>query len=367
MKKWVNPNILGLNPYEPGRPVEEIQRQFKLKKIVKLASNENPYPIPKNVSQAIKKEISLLNRYPDSESFYLKKKIAEYNAIQSQNLIVGAGSVEIIRMIIHAFLKPGEKVITSKKTFLMYKTATIESAGEMAFIEADMDSEYRYDFNNILKQIDKDVKIIFIANPNNPTGTMVSKEKILEFIKKIPEDKLIVLDNAYHEYVSDMDNYLDGINLAVNSKNIIVLKTFSKIYGLAGLRIGYGIANEEIIYYLNQVKAPFNVTSIAQSAALASLENDDYKNHSARLNWKNKENLFNQMFNLGMRVIPSETNFLFCPLETDTKELNQQLLQEGVIIRPLHPFGVPDGIRVSVGLEEENHYFIKKLGKILNK
>jgi histidinol-phosphate aminotransferase len=367
MNNQVNPNILGLNPYEPGRPVEEIKRQFNLKKVVKLASNENPFPIPKNVSKAIKREISLLNRYPDSDCFELKKKIAEYNSLQSKNIIIGAGSVEIIRMIIHAFLKPGEKVITSKNTFLMYKTGTIESAGEQAFVEAEMDSEYRYDLDNLLKRIDERTKIIFIANPNNPTGTMISKAKIIDFIKKIPEDKIIVLDNAYHEYVTDMDNYLDGIEMAINSKNLIVLKTFSKIYALAGLRIGYGITNEKIIYYLNQVKAPFNVTSLAQCAAMASLENDDYKIQSARLNWKNKENLFKQMFNLGLRVIPSETNFLFCPLGTDTQELNQQLLKEGVIIRPLHAFGMRDGIRVSIGREEENNYFIEKIRKILHK
>lgn len=367
MKKLVNQNILGLNPYEPGKPVEEIQREFKLKKVIKLASNENPLPIPQKVSQAIKKEISDLNRYPDSESFTLKENIAEYNGIQSKNLIVGAGSVEIIRMIVHAFLKPGEKVVTSKNTFLMYKTATIETAGEQAFIEADMDSEYYFDLDKILKLLDKDTKIIFIANPNNPTGTMIPKTKILNFIKKVPEDKFIVLDHAYHEYVTNVDNYTDGIELAINSKNIIVLKTFSKIYGLAGLRIGYGVANEEIIYYLNQIKAPFNVTSIAQRAAMASLENDDFKNFSAQLNQKNKENLFNQILNLGLKVIPSEANFLFCPLETNTEELNQQLLREGIIIRPLHAFGIPDGIRVSIGLEEENHYFIKKLSKIINK
>ena len=365
MNNLINPNVLELNPYEPGKPVEEIKRKYNLKRVIKLASNENPFPIPPNISDAINREFSQLNRYPDSDSYYLREKIAAYNHIDKKNVIVGAGSVELIRMIIRNFLKPGERVLTSKKTFVFYRIATTEEAGKAAYVEAGMDETFKYDLNNIYRLIDERTKIIFIANPNNPTGTMLSKNQLHNFIEKIPDYKIIVLDNAYHEYVSSFRDYPDGIDLAVNKKNVIVLRTFSKIYSLAGLRVGYAISNEEIISYLGRVKAPFNVTRAAQSAAMAALESEDFKNESAKLNVKNREKLFKKLQELGLKVIPSAANFLLFFPGTGIAELNERLLKEGVIIRPVRAFGVPDGMRVTVGFEEDNDYFVEKLGKAL--
>jgi histidinol-phosphate aminotransferase len=365
MEHLVNPNILDLMPYKPGKPVEEIQREYQLDKVVKLASNESPFPVPERVSQAIVNEISLINTYPDNNSFYLRKRLAEYNGIDEGQVVVGAGSVEIIRMLIRAFLNPGETVLTSENTFIFYKIATLEAAGKDAYIEAPMGDDYKFNLDAIYNLMDDKTKIIFLTNPNNPTGTTVPKQAILNFIDKVPEDKIIVLDNAYHEFVSDPANYADGIQESLNRKNVIVLRTFSKIYALAGLRIGYGISNKENISLLNRVKAPFNVTRVAQAAALASLENDDFKIKSASQNIKNREKLFNQLKEMGIKVIPSETNFLLFVPEIDPNELNQRLLKEGVIIRPLAAFGVPDAMRVTVGFEEDNDYFIEKLKKVL--
>ena len=361
-----NPYILELTQYSPGKPIEELKREYNIDRVVKLASNENPFAIPENVSEAIKDEISSVRYYPDTDSYYLKNRIVEYNGVKFGNVTVGAGLVEIIRMIIRTFLKPGEKVLTSEKTFLFYRIATIETGGKKSFAEASMDGDYRFNLSRMKKMIDDRTKIIFITNPNNPTGTILSREEILNFIDDIPEDKIIVLDNAYHEYVSDQEKYLDGIDLAVNRKNVIVLRTFSKIYALAGLRVGYAITNEEIISYLDRVKAPFNVTRVAQRAAFAALENDDFRNKSAELNLKNKTRLFNQLKELGVKVIPSETNFLFFMPGVDIDELNTALLKEGVIIRPLHAYGAPEGMRVTVGVEEDNDFFISKLEKVLN-
>jgi histidinol-phosphate aminotransferase len=367
MEQLINPNVLSLVPYKPGKPVEELQREYNLKRVVKLASNENPLGIPAHVADAITKEIPNLNFYPENDCHYLRHRVAEYNGVQFENAIIGAGSVELIRIIVSTFLQPGQQVLTSEKTFLMYKIAAVEIGGKAAFVEAPMGDDYTYDLDAIYRLINDKTKIIFIANPNNPTGTMLTKQKVMEFINKVPEDIIIVLDNAYQEYVDNIEEYPDAIDEAVNRKNVIVLRTFSKIYSLSGLRVGYGISTLQILSYLNRVKPPFNVTRLSQAAAMASLENDDFKIQSSQLNLKNKEKLHRQLKEMGLKVIPSKANFLlFLPGPgIDTIELNQRLLKEGVIIRPLQPFGVPNGIRVSIGLEQDNDFFIEKLKKVL--
>ncbi|MCP5108089.1 MAG: aminotransferase class I/II-fold pyridoxal phosphate-dependent enzyme, partial [bacterium] len=288
------------------------------------------------------------------------------------NIVAGSGSVELIRMIARAFLKPGEKILTSEKSFVMYKIAAVETGGKDAFVEAPMSADYRYDLQAMYNLVDQKTKIIFIANPNNPTGTLLPKKELVEFIDKVPRDVFIVLDNAYQEYVmdggceEDAHQYVTGTDMAVSRKNVIVLRTFSKIYGLAGLRIGYAIANETVISYLGRVKAPFNVTRVAQKAALASLRDDEFKNLSAVTNVKNREKLFRQLTEAGLKVVPSKANFLLFFPETDIPSLNVRLLKEGVIIRPVKGFGVPDGMRVSVGTEKENDFFVEKLTHLLS-
>lgn len=366
MKELINPNVLELTPYKAGLPVECIKQKYDLDKVIKLASNENPLPIPQHVTEAIIREIPRINTYPVCDSYFLRNELASHHGIDAANLIVGAGSVELIRMIIKSFLHPGETVLTSEKTFILYRIATVETAGTKAFIETPMGEDFRFDLEAMLRLVDENTKIIFITNPNNPTGTMLPKQDIIDFIDKIPEDKLIVLDNAYQEYVTDQESYLDGIDMALNRKNVIVLRTFSKIYGLAGLRIGYAISNADIISFLSRVKAPFNVTRIAQVAALASLQDDKYKNESVKLNVKNRKKLFEQLTQMGLKTIPSVTNFLLFFPETGIEELNVRLLKEGVIIRPLQAFGFPDAMRVTVGLEEDNDFFIEKLKKVLD-
>lgn len=365
MEELIHPHVLDLVPYKPGKPAEELKREFNLQRVVKLASNENPSPIPANVKDAIIKETANLNFYPETDSYYLRHRLAEYMGINADNIIVGAGSVDIICTLVRTFLKPGETVLTSQKTFIMYKIVTTEKGGKQAFVEAPMGDDYTFDLDAMYNLVDEKTKIIFLTNPNNPTGTMVPKQKILDFIDKIPEDKIIALDNAYHEYVRNPDDYADGIDLALKRKNVIVLRTFSKIYGLSGLRVGYGISNTGMISTLNRLKPPFNVTRTAQVAAMASLENDDFKKSSHQLNLKNKDKLFNQLEELGLKVFPSETNFLMFLPGKDVMELNKRLLKEGVIIRPIGGFGVPEGMRVTVGFEEDNDFFVEKLKKVL--
>ncbi len=367
MKDLVNPNLLELMPYKAGKPVEELQRTYNLKRIVKLASNENPFQIPDNVKNKIREEIENISTYPCSDSYYLRQAIAEKSGLGIDNVMVGAGSVEIITMITRAFLNPGEKVLTSEKTFIMYKIAAIETQGAVSFVEAKMDDEFRFSLSNIMDKIDKMVKIIFLTNPNNPTGTIVDGKEIAKFIKNVPDNILVVLDNAYEEYVTKGADYLTGLEYINKKKNVIVLRTFSKVYGLAGLRIGYALGHPETLSLLSRVKAPFNVTRIAQKAALESLRSDDFKNKSYELNQKNKAILLSQLKGLGIKTIPSETNFLMFFPETDISELNEKLLKEGVIIRPLRAFGVPDAMRVTIGFEEDNNFFVEKLKTALGK
>ncbi len=367
MEALVNPHVLEVSPYKPGKPVEDIQREYKLERVVKLASNENMLPIPKNVREAIADELSQVHFYPDSDNFYLRQRIAACNGVEIDNVIAGAGSVEIIHMLISTFLKPGEKVLTSEKTFSLYKSATIEFAGREAFVEAPMDRELRFDLEAIAARIDAAAKIVFITNPNNPTGTILSGAAVRSFIARVPADRIIVLDNAYQEYVDDPKDYVTGLEEIARRRNVIVLRTFSKVYGLAGLRVGYALAHPETIALLNRVKPPFNVSRIGQRAALASLENDGYKNESARLNRINKSQLFSRLQDLGLRVIPSQANFLLFFPEVDVASLNRQLLMQGVIIRPMGGFGIPEAMRVTVGLEEENDFFIAALTKALKK
>jgi histidinol-phosphate aminotransferase len=365
MESLVNPHVLQITPYKPGKPVEDIQREFGLAKVVKLASNENMLPVPKNVRQAIMDEIAQVHCYPDSENYRLRRRIAEYNGIDMESVFVGAGSVEIIQLLIRTFLKPGEKVLTSEKTFSLYKIATTEVAGTAAFVEAPMDKELRFDLEAIAGRMDSATKIIFITNPNNPTGTILPAAAIRAFIDRLPDDRIIVLDNAYQEYVDDPGDYVTGLAEIRRKKNLIVLRTFSKVYGLAGLRVGYAMAHPDFIAILNRVKPPFNVTRIGQRAAQASLDNDDYKEKSVRLNHANKAGLLPRLQGLGLRVIPSQANFLLFYPGVDVTELNRRLLRLGVIIRPLAGFGIPDAMRVTIGLEEENDFFIAQLGKAL--
>lgn len=317
MKFAVNPRVRQIDPYKAGRTIEEIQREYHLDRVVKLASNENCLPIPEHVRQAIRDELEAVHLYPDSDNYLVRRAIAEHNHISIDQVIAGAGSVELIRMIIETFLRRGEKVLSSEKTFSYYRIATTEVAGRAAFLEAPMDGELRFDLEAILQLADDPVKIIFLANPNNPTGTMVSASRVRDFLRRIPDDKIVVLDNAYQEFVDDPRDHVDGFPETLEKKNVIVLRTFSKVYGLAGLRIGYAVSHPDVIAVLNRVKPPFNVNRVAQRAAIASLESDEFRDRSVALNRKNKAELSGRLSEAGMRVIPSQTNFLlFSPTWT---------------------------------------------------
>jgi histidinol-phosphate aminotransferase len=356
----VNKDILKITPYQPGKPIEEVKRELGLKEVIKLASNENPLgPSPKAVL-AIKKALFKINRYPEGSCFYLRQALSKKLKLKPGNLIFGNGSDEIIDIIIKTFSSPGDQILTSEVTFLEYKIIALQNG---RLVTTAPMKDFRYDLAAIKTGITPKTRIIFIANPNNPTGTYLNKQEVENFISGLPEDILVVFDEAYLEFVEkkDLPRTLD---YALNRKNVVVLRTFSKIYGLAGLRIGYGIANQGCIAYLERCRQPFNVNTLAQEAARAALSDTDFVNQTKKLVSEGKRYLERELKGLGLEFIPSAANFILIDLKEDGLKVSKELLKNGVIVRDMRQYGLNNFIRVTVGLRKENEKFVKEL-KIL--
>jgi len=356
LRSLVNPDILRVRPYEPGKPVEEVKRELGLKRVIKLASNENPLgPSPEAV-RAIKEFASKINFYPDGGGYYLKKALSKKLFIEDKNIILGNGSDEIIAMVSRIFLTRGEEAIVPTPSFLMYKIDVKISGGKIISVPLE---NFRIDLKSIREAITPRTKLIFIANPNNPTGTIVKKDEVREFLESIPESILTVFDEAYYEYVEN-EEYPQTLEF-MKEKNILVLRTFSKIYGLAGLRIGYGITKKEIVDILNRVRPPFNVNSLAQIAALASI-NDDYQiKRSRELVREGKKFLYSHLRKMGISFVPTEANFILIKVGENAKEVENRLLHRGIIVREMTPYNLPEYIRVSIGTMEQNEEFVREL------
>lgn len=354
-------HILKLNTYEAGRPIEEIKRQLGLKKVIKLASNENPLgPSPKAM-EAVRKALLTVNRYPDSNGFYLKRRIARYFNLETANIVLGNGSDELIELIIKAFVGDGESIITSDFTFLEYKIIAL--ANDRTVITLPL-KYFKYDLDAIKKKIDSKTKVLFIANPNNPTGTYVTKFEIEELFKGLPEDILVVLDEAYDAFI-DVDDFPNSLSY-LKRKNLLVLKTFSKTYGLAGLRIGFALGNPELISFLERVRQPFNVNSLAQAAGAAALDDKKFLSRTRKLILSGKKYLYAGLARLGIAYVSSVANFILIDVGRDGQALFKEMLKYGVIVRDMRQYGLKNFIRVTIGTKKENERFLKVLRKILN-
>ena len=360
MSELVRKNIKNLTPYEPGKPIEEVQRELGLKEVVKLASNENPLgPSPRAVA-AIKKLASGVNRYPDGGCFYLKKRLAKEFGLKEKNFIIGNGSNEIIELAIRTFLYEDEEILTSEPSFLIYEISTRIEAGIPVLVPL---KNFTYDLMAMKKAINASTKIVFIANPNNPTGTSVGRKEVEEFLKDLPENLVVVFDEAYNEFVQNRDfpNTLDYLNKG----NIIILRTFSKAHGLSGLRIGFGISSPKLINAMNRAKQPFNVNSLAQAAALASLEDKGHIKMVRKAVQEGKAYIYKELDKIGLEYIKSDANFILIRLSRDGKEVFRKMLVCGVIIRDMNAYGLKNFIRVTVGTRQENKKFITILKKTL--
>jgi histidinol-phosphate aminotransferase len=351
---------LSIPVYEPGRPIEEIKRLYKLRRVIKLASNENSLgPSPKALV-AIDKAGKDIHRYPDGGAFYLKNAIARRFNIKPSNIIPGNGTNEILHMINLAFVEKGDEVIFGSPSFVVYE---MEGLIQDAKITKVALKDFRYDLKKISSCITGRTRAVFIANPNNPTGTFVTGDEVSDFMQTVPPNVLVVFDEAYAEYAPP-EVFPETLKYVRADKNVIVLRTFSKIYGLAGLRIGYGIAKEPIIKAIEHVRQPFNTNTIAQRAALSALKDWGHVKKSFLLNRKGLGYLTGEFERLGLKYVPSGANFILVHIGRSAKGLFKKLLREGVIVRPLGG-GLSEYIRVTVGTPEENRFFIKKLEKNL--
>lgn len=360
MKDLVRKNILGIRPYIAGKPIEETKRQFKLKRVIKLASNENPLGASPAAIKAIKKILPDINRYPDSQGYYLKKRLAKYLNLQAANFVLGNGSDELIDIIIKTFVEVDENIVTADTTFLEYEI--ISQANGRKIIKAPL-RYFKYDLEAIKKKIDKKTKVIFISNPNNPTGTYVTKYELKDFLRDLPQDLILVLDEAYDTFI-DVDDFPSGLEYLEN-KNVIVLKTFSKAYGLAGLRIGYAIARAEFTSYMERVRQPFNVNMLAQAAGIYALDDKDFLRKTRKVILEGKSYLYQALSNLGIAFVPSVTNFILIDVARDGVDVFKEMLKYGVIVRDMQQYGLKNFIRVTIGTKRENEKFIKVLKKVI--
>lgn len=361
MSSLINKDILKIQAYTPGKPIAEVERELGIEKIIKLASNENPFGCSPKVVTAIKDNLSSINRYPDGNCFYLKKSLSDFLKINQNRLIFGNGSDELLDVIIKAFVNPNEEIITADVAFLEYKICSL--VNRRKFITTKLDN-FKFDLTAILKKVTKKTKLIFIANPNNPTGTYVNKKEVEDFLKKLPKNVVVVFDEAYLEFV-DKDDFPDTLEYLKVNPNIIILRTFSKIYGLAGLRVGFGIASPEFVSVFNCIRQPFNINSLAQVAAIAAISDQDFVKNTAFQNISGKKYLYDELEKLNIEYIPSVTNFILFKVKGSGIELCKKLLYKGVIVRDMEQYNLKNFVRVTIGTKEENALFIERLREIL--
>jgi histidinol-phosphate aminotransferase len=357
--------VATLQPYVPGKPIEEVEREYGVSDVAKLASNENPLGPSPRAADAARAAVAQVNLYPDGSAFALHNALAAHYQVTPAEVLVGNGSNELIELLVRTFVLDGEEVLTSAQSFVAYKLAAV--AHGRTLTEAPMKARFHYDLDALKKLLSRKTKIVFLANPDNPTGTWFSEKDLLPFLDAAPKDTLVVLDEAYAEYV-DAPGYQDSLVLRKKYPNLVVLRTFSKIYGLAGLRVGYGLARPDLVEYLDRVRAPFNVNHVAQAAAAAALGDTEHVARSRALVLEQRPGLAAGLAEVGATVVPSQGNFVLADFPNrPAKQLFEEVLREGVIMRPLHGYGFANAQRITVGLPRENEKCLAALRKVLSR
>jgi histidinol-phosphate aminotransferase len=352
--------IRSLIPYEPGKPIQEVEREYGIANSVKLASNENPLgPSPKAVA-AIRAKLEQLNLYPDGDCYYLKQGLSRKLGVAPETLIFGNGSNEIIELAARTFLRPGDEAVMAEQAFVVYQLI-VQAVGAQS--RAVPLKNFTHDLPALAEAVTPRTRMIFLANPNNPTGTIFRRAEWEHFLGEVSADVLLVVDEAYSEYVADAD-YPDSLRYHTGDHAIITLRTFSKLYGLAGLRIGYGIGSKDLISLMQRVRQPFNVNALAQWGALAALDDAEHVKRSLGVNREGLEFLQKEFIRLGLEFVPSQANFILVRVGRG-QEVFQRLLQQGVIVRPTAGYRFPEHVRVTVGTPEENRKFIQALERVI--
>lgn len=350
-----------MEPYIPGKPISDVKRELGLQDVIKLASNENPLGCSPIAKQAIQNMVDELALYPDGNCTELKQVLAQKLGVSPEQLILGNGSDEIVEMISHVYIEPGDQALIGDVTFSRYQASVELMDGQC--IEVPL-RDHTFDLDSFYNAITDKTKIIWLCNPNNPTGTIYSAAEQEKFLDAVPKNILVVIDEAYHEYTTDA-SYPETIKLIDRYDNLIVLRTFSKIYGLASLRIGYGIANPIVIDLLNRIRGPFNVNSAAQVAALAALQDQEFVNKSKHNNEIGKKYLYAAFDEMGLEYIPTQANFIMVNVGRDSRQVFRDLLLRGIIVRSGDIFKMNNWLRVTIGTPEQNQAFIKALKAVL--
>ena len=359
----VVPGVRSLQPYQPGKPVEELERELGIEDIVKLASNENPRSPAATVQRAMAAVASEISRYPDGSGFQLKQRLSNMLKVTPSNLTLGNGSNDVLELIVRAFVQPGEGVVVSAHAFAVY---VLSASAAGAKLQETPARDWGHDLDAMFDMIDGETRAVFIANPNNPTGTWVTSTKLRKFLDALPSHVIAVVDEAYFEYVEEIE-YPDCIEMLPIYPNLIVTRTFSKIYGLAGLRVGYAIASELITEVMNRIRHPFNVNSIALAAAAGALDDREFVESSRTLNREQMGVLCEGFTRLGLDWIPSVGNFVTVDVGQPAMDVFNKMLLLGVIVRPVANYGMPNHLRFTVGLALENEKALWALEQALSK
>ena len=361
MKFSIPDYIQAIESYVPGKPLEELEREYGISDSVKLASNENPLGASPKALVAIQKSLAALHRYPDGAGHRLVHRIAESNGIPSENIVIGNGSDDIIALLIRALVQPGDRVVIPRPSFLMYEISA-KAAG--AVIDAVPLKDMAMDLDTMAGCVDNTTRLVFICNPNNPTGTIVSQAAFDRFMAQLPENVVVVVDEAYIEFARDPECLKTGRPSDLD-RPLVTLRTFSKVYGLAGLRVGYGIMPAMLAEMLHRVRQPFNVNALAQAAAIAALDDTDFLNQTLDLVHRGLDALYAGLDRLGLTYYNTQTNFFLIDVGQPAQTVFEKMLHHGVIVRSMKAYGFPTYIRVNVGLEGENQRFLKALEAVL--
>ena len=361
MKFTVSSQVETIKPYEAGKPLSELEREYGIKNAVKLASNENPLGCSPRVTEAVQGAFPHLHRYPDPTAPALCEKLCDLYGIQMENLVLGNGSDEVIALLCHAFLNAGDEALMPLPSFLMYEICVKTAKGSpimvpLKGVETDLDA--------LVQGVTDKTRMVFITNPFNPTGGVITREEFENFARQIPEDVLIIVDEAYAEFVRDKGVF-NSLEAPLVDKRIVSLRTFSKAYGLAGFRVGYGVMDRDVAEVLHRIRPPFNVNALAQVAACAALEDRDFLNKSVKLAHDGLDELTRGLGAMGLECLPSQANFLMVDVKQDAAQVFKALLKHGVITRAMASYGFGNHLRVSVGTPEENQLFLTALQRVL--
>lgn len=360
-KKLANVGVRNLQPYQAGKPIEELERELGITDIVKLASNENPLGLSSKVRAALQETLSGLARYPDANGFYLKSKLAKKFGLATNQITLGNGSNDCLELVARTFVDASHEVIFSQHAFVVYPLVTQAIGAKGVAVPA---KDYGHDLDAMAAAITPKTRMIFIANPNNPTGTFLTAAELADFLAKVPSDVLVVLDEAYYEYVPEAER-APSFEWLQNYPNLLVSRTFSKAYGLAGLRAGYMVSHPDVADLMNRARQPFNMNSLSLRAAEVALDDEDYLQQSVAVNAAGMEQLMAFCDKHGLAYIPSHGNFLTIEVGEHAAELYQKLLEAGVIVRPVAGYELPHHLRVSIGLPEENEAFMRAMENLL--